>query len=173
MEGRARGRGACAFVVRCCWSWLALAVQLLLRCCRASPGPPTRARRAWVQRGSSARTRGAGAGAKKGRGTPLRRRRVGGGGWEGPFSRGQKTRPMAWRAGRKRDKIRDTEGGQFSAAVRSSWGGPHRRMAVTRDIEAASRAAACMLACLPPPTHRPTGRPCGAGSFTTRIVRRR
>ena len=33
-----------AFVVRCCWSWLALAVQLLLRCCRASPGLPTRAR---------------------------------------------------------------------------------------------------------------------------------
>ena len=28
------------FVVHCNRSWLALAVQLLLRCCRASPRPP-------------------------------------------------------------------------------------------------------------------------------------
>ena len=33
------GTGAQLVVVRCSWSWLALAAQLLLRCCRASPTP--------------------------------------------------------------------------------------------------------------------------------------
>ena len=33
------GTGEQLVVVRCSWSWLALAAQLLLRCCRASPTP--------------------------------------------------------------------------------------------------------------------------------------
>ena len=34
------GTGKWVFVVHCSWSWLALAVQLLLRCCGASPRSP-------------------------------------------------------------------------------------------------------------------------------------
>ena len=68
------GTGECGFfVVHCSWSWLALAVQLLLHCCGASPRspPPPRTRARGVReskRASSARIPRGGTGAGDGRG---------------------------------------------------------------------------------------------------------